>query len=63
MAELKIYPTIGDLVETMHGINGILLAVRPSPHGAMAFIATADERVFHCPLNDLFWRNDNGLKI
>lgn len=63
MAELKPHPQNGYFVETIYGINGILLAVRPGPYGAMAFIATADERIAHCPLDDLFWRNDNGIKI
>ena len=62
MGELKPYPQIGYFVETLYGTEGILLTVKPSPYGAMAFIGTADERVVRCPLYDLR-RKDNGIKI
>ncbi len=41
--------TIGDFVETIHDINGILTAV----NNLAAFIATADGRTFCCPISDL----------
>lgn len=44
---------IGDFVETNHGINGILTDVKKSYYGLVAFIATADDRTFYCPVNDL----------
>lgn len=44
---------IGDFVETIHDINGILIAVKEGYYGLTAFIATADERTFYCPISDL----------
>ena len=44
---------IGNYVETIHGVNGILTAIKDTYYGPMAFIATADMRVFHCPVSDL----------
>lgn len=43
---------IGDFVETIHGVNGILTEVKNTYYGDMAFIATADGRAFHCPIAD-----------
>lgn len=50
--------TIGDFVETIHDINGILTAVKRGYYGLtvfglIAFIATADGRTFYCPVGDL----------
>ena len=45
--------TIGDFVETIHDINGILTAVKRGYYGLTAFIATADGRTFYCPVGDL----------
>ena len=44
---------IGDFVETIHNVSGILQSVKNTYYGDMAFIATADGRVFHCPVMDL----------
>lgn len=41
---------VGDYVTTVHGVSGILTAVKPTYYGDMAFIATADMRTFHCPI-------------
>lgn len=46
-------PVIGDFVETIHNINGILTDIRDTPHGRTAFIATSDLRTFYCPLMDI----------
>ena len=53
MPENERDPQIGDFVETVHGVNGILTAVKETPYGNMAFIATADMRTFHCPMCDI----------
>ena len=45
--------TIGDFVETIQDINGILIAVKRGYYGLTAFIATADRRTFYCPIGDL----------
>lgn len=45
--------SIGDFVETIHGINGILTAVKKSYYGLTAFIATSDGRTFYCPIQEL----------
>lgn len=45
--------TIGDFVETIHNINGILIDIKKSYYGLTAFIATADGRTFYCPIADL----------
>lgn len=50
--------TIGDFVETVLGVNGILIDVRNTPYSApydsrTAFIAMADGRTFYCPLSAL----------
>lgn len=45
--------TIGDFVETIHNINGILIDVRNTPYGTTVYIATADGRTFYCPIADL----------
>lgn len=45
--------TIGDFVETIHNINGILIGIKKSYYGLTAFIATADGRTFYCPIADL----------
>lgn len=44
--------SIGDFVETIHGINGMLTEVKNSCYGRTAFIATADGRTFYCPISD-----------
>jgi len=45
---------IGDFVETIHGVNGILTEVRKGGYyGDVAFISTIDSRVFYCPVNDV----------
>lgn len=45
---------IGDYVETIHGVNGILTEIRKdSYHGDVAFIATSDMRTFYCPVSDI----------
>lgn len=44
---------IGDFVETIHGINGILTTVKKSYYGLTAFIATSDGRTFYCPIQEL----------
>ena len=44
---------IGDFVETIHGVNGILTAIKDTYYGEMAFIATSDGRTFHCPVSDI----------
>lgn len=57
--------TIGDFVETVHGVNGILTAVKRGCYGLTAFIATADGRTFYCPISDLkdciFGKYDDDL--
>lgn len=46
--------TICDYVQTTHGIHGILIQIKPGGYyGDVAFIATADERIFYCPISDL----------
>lgn len=45
--------SIGDFVETVHGVNGILIEVRNTYRGSTAYIATADGRTFYCPVADL----------
>ena len=45
---------IGDYVETIHGVNGILTEIRKGGYyGDVAFIATSDMRTFYCPVSDL----------
>ena len=44
---------IGDYVETIHNVNGILTDVKRGYHGLTAFIATSNGRTFYCPINDL----------
>lgn len=44
--------SIGDFVETIHGINGMLIDVKSTYYGCTAFIATADGRTFYCPISD-----------
>ena len=43
---------IGDFVETIHGINGILVDVKRGYYGLTAFVATSDRKTFYCPVND-----------
>lgn len=45
--------SIGDFVETIHGVNGILIEVRNTYRCSVAYIATADGRIFYCPVTDL----------
>ena len=61
MYGLNLKPTVGDYVETIHGVNGILMDIKPTYYGDMAFIATADGRTFHCPVCDIR-RDDNERK-
>lgn len=44
---------VGDYVETIHGVNGILAAIKDTYYGEMAFIATSDGRTFYCPVSDI----------
>lgn len=49
---------IGDFVETTHGINGILIDIKEVYYSKshcylVMSIATADGRIFNCPVNDL----------
>lgn len=45
---------IGDYVETIHGVNGILTEIRKGGYyGDVAFIATSDMRIFYCPVSDI----------
>ncbi len=45
---------IGDFVETIHGVNGILTEIRKGGYyGDVAFIATSDMRTFYCPVTDI----------
>lgn len=56
MAEIEV----GGFVETMHGVNGILIGIRDSTEfGKWALIATADHRVFQCPIEDLCTVDDS----
>lgn len=43
---------IGDFVETIHGLNGILINVKNTYYGSTAYVATADGRTFYCPISD-----------
>jgi hypothetical protein len=45
--------TIGDFVETIHDINGILTAVKRGYYGLTTFITTVDGRTFYCPVDNL----------
>lgn len=40
--------TLGDSVETTTGVKGILVDIRISPQGEMAYIATTDGRTYYC---------------
>lgn len=51
-------PIVGDFVETIHNINGILTNIKDTPHGKIAFIATSDLRTFYCPLMDIKRKGD-----
>ena len=42
---------VGDFVETIYGVNGILIAIKDTYYGEMAFIVTSDGRIFHCPVS------------
>ena len=45
---------IGDYVETIHGVNGILTEFRKGGYyGDVAFIAISDMRTFYCPVSDI----------
>ena len=44
---------VGDFVEIIYGVNGILTAIKDTQYGEMAFIATSDGRTFHCPVSDI----------
>ena len=45
---------IGDYVETIHGVNGILTEIKKGGYyGDVAFIATSDLRTFCCPVGDI----------
>lgn len=51
---------IGDFVETIHGVNGILTEIKKDGYyGDVAFIATSDMRAFCCPVNDVKGWNDH----
>lgn len=50
---------IGDYVETIHGVNGILTEIKKgSYYGDVAFIATSDMRTFYCPVGDINTKNN-----
>ena len=52
----------GGFVETIHNVNGILIGIRDSTKfGKWALIATADNRVFQCQIEDL--RVTYGKKV
>lgn len=54
---------IGDFVETIHGVNGILTTIKPTYYGETAFIATAGMRTFYCPARDIIgWENGRSGK-
>lgn len=45
---------IGDYVETIYGVNGILTKIKKGGYyGDVAFIATSDMRTFYCPITDI----------
>ena len=45
---------IGDFVETIHGVNGILTEIKTGGYyGDVAFISTSDLRTFYCPVNEI----------
>lgn len=45
---------IGDFVETIHGVNGIVTGIKKGGYyGDVVFIATSDLRTFYCPLSDV----------
>ena len=53
-AKRSLSMQIGDYVETIHGVNGILTEIRKGGYyGDVAFIATSDMRTFYCPVSDL----------
>lgn len=56
MTELKI----GDFVETIHGVNGIVTCIKKGGYyGDVVFIATSDMRTFYCSIGDLKEREEN----
>ena len=45
---------IGDYVETIHKVNGILTEIRKGGYyGDGAFSATRDMSTFYCPVSDI----------
>ncbi|MBQ8435067.1 MAG: hypothetical protein IJX24_03535 [Oscillospiraceae bacterium] len=56
MAKCKV----GDFVETIHGINGIVTDIKKcSYYGEVVFIATPDMGTFFCPIYDVKERENN----
>lgn len=50
-------PEIGDFVVCTDGHAGFLLEITDSPYGSMLFIACADGRIYHFPLDMLSKQN------
>ena len=46
-------PEIGDFAECINGHDGFVIDIKDSPYGRMIFIALADGRVYHFPLDML----------
>ena len=45
---------IGDFVDTIHNVKGILIGIhKDGNYGDDAIIATSDGKRFYCPVNDL----------
>ena len=51
-------PDIGGFAKCTDGSCGIVIAIKDSYWGRMIFVATADQRIYHFPLDML----DGGLK-
>lgn len=45
----------GDFVETIYNVNGFIIDIKQGKHGEGVFIAiaTADMRIFYCPIADV----------
>lgn len=51
---------IGDFVQTIHGINGIVTDIKKGGYyGDVVFIATSGMRIFYCPISDIKEREKN----
>ena len=51
--EHQAEPEIGDFAECINGHVGFVIDIKDSPYGRMIFIALADGRVYHFPLDML----------